>query len=647
MSRLTYRPEIDGLRAVAVLAVLFFHSQLKFPGGYVGVDIFFVISGYLITGLILADLRAGTFSFREFWERRIRRIVPAAAATVLGCLVVGFVLMLPTDFEELGRSAVAQALLVANVFFYYATDYFGGPADTKPLLHFWSLAVEEQFYLFFPFLLTALYRWKRTVILPVIGALAAASLAWSAVGVAHFPSATFYLLPSRIWELAVGALLAVNRGQLPLPERTRGIFGWAGVALMLAPMFLYDEGTPFPGLAALPPCIGTALVIWATAGSEGILKRLLSWRPVVFVGAISYSLYLCHWPVKVFTQYWFTGLYSPLWMRLAIVPLSFVLAWLSWRYVETPFRTRRRQLLSRRIFGGAALAGMATFLAGASIAENKGLPTRFPAQVARYDAAYHDRPEIEEADLTTEAAERGDIPVVARGHGEESILIWGDSHARVASPAVESACGQLNVTAFRASRSETAPLLDWKNDDIRRHNAAVFRWVEQHHPTIVLLVARWERVLRSPADEASLTSTVAALEATGVEVALMRQVPSQRRDVPKSLARAALLGDAPQSVGVRVKDHNMFTRRSNEIIDRVARKNPLLKVLDPVPYLSRAGHCFAEQDGRPVYYDYQHLTRFGAQFLTPLFANLLTDVVHDPERRIAYPPAASLSKTLF
>ena len=627
MSRLNYRPEIDGLRAIAVLAVLFFHSQLKFPGGYVGVDIFFVISGYLITGLILADLQAGTFSFRDFWERRIRRIVPAATVTVLACLVLGFALMLPTDFEELGRSAVAQVLLVANVFFYYETDYFGGPAESKPLLHFWSLAVEEQFYLFFPFALVALHRWRRGAVLPALGGLALASLALSLVGVAKFPSATFYLLPTRVWELAAGALLAVNGGRLPLPERSRGLIGWGGMALMIAPMFLYDHETPFPGLAAIPPCLGAVLVIWATGSEAGVLKRVLSWRPSVFIGLISYSLYLWHWPVKVFTHYWFTGLYGPLALRLAVVPVSFALAWLSWRYVETPFRTKRSQFLSTRIFAGAAAAGVATLLAGAVIAGRDGMPARFPEEVERYDAAYDDRPEIEEADLTIEAAEQGAIPVMARGHRAESILIWGDSHARVVSPAVKAMCQQIGVTGFRATRSETAPLLDWSDDDIRRHNSAVFRWIAEHRPTIVVLVARWETVLRDPADEASLAGTVRALESAGVKVALMRQVPSQRRDIPKSLARAALLGEDPESVGVRVADHAAFTRRSNEIIDRVAAASPGLRVLDPVPYLSRDGQCFAEHDGRPLYYDYQHLTRFGARFVTPLFTTLMRELI--------------------
>ncbi|HYP15832.1 MAG TPA: acyltransferase family protein, partial [Opitutus sp.] len=536
MARLTYRPEIDGLRALAVLAVLFFHSHLRLPGGYVGVDIFFVISGYLITALIAADLATGTFSFRDFWERRIRRILPAASVTVVACLLLGFVLLLPTDFEELGRSAVAQALLAANVFFYQETGYFAGPAEAKPLLHFWSLAVEEQFYLLFPFYLVALHRWRPRAMFAGVASVAAASLALSLVGVFRFPDATFFLLPTRAWELALGALLALKGGRLPVPDSLRAPLGWMGMALMIAPMFLYDSETRFPGAAALPPCVGAVLVIWSTAAGSFALKALLSWRPVVFVGLISYSLYLWHWPVKVFSHYWFTGLLSPLPLRVGVVFVSFALAWLSWRCVELPFRSKRTLALPR-LAGLAAAASVSILLAGAVVAWQEGVPERFPSRVVQYASAYDDRPEAQEADLSVAAADKGELRLLADAPASApSILLWGDSHARVVSPAVEAMCRDLRVRGFRASRSETASLLNWSEDaELRRYNDAILRWVEQHRPTVVVLASRWERVLRTRVDEESLNDTVQALQAAGVTVAIMRQVAAQRRDIPKSL----------------------------------------------------------------------------------------------------------------
>ncbi|HTO03652.1 MAG TPA: acyltransferase, partial [Opitutus sp.] len=432
MRTLIYRPEVDGLRALAVMAVVLFHTHLKMPGGYVGVDIFFVISGYLITALIAGELTAGTFSLRNFWERRIRRIVPAAMVTVAACLVVGFFLMLPSDFADLGRSAVAQALVAANFHFYSEAGYFSAPADAKPLLHFWSLAVEEQFYLVFPFLLLGLHRWRKATIFRGVALIAVMSFGLSVAGVRWFPDATFYLLPTRAWELATGALLALRGATLPLPERSRVPLGWAGIALMVAPMFLYDRETPFPGLAALPPCIGAMLVIWSTGSGDSVLKKLLSLQPVVFIGLISYSLYLWHWPVKVFTHYWFTGIYSPLIMRLLVVVVSFGLAWVSWRYVELPFRNKHRRVALRPLLVGAVGASALTLVLGAFIDARKGLPERFPPAVAQYDAAYADRPEKKEADLTTESAEQGKLPVLADPPTPApSILLWGDSHARV------------------------------------------------------------------------------------------------------------------------------------------------------------------------------------------------------------------------
>ncbi len=637
MSRVHYRPEIDGLRALAVLAVVFFHSQLKFPGGYVGVDIFFVISGYLITAIIAADLAAGRFSLRDFWERRIRRIMPAATATVAVSLLAGAALMLPSDFAELGRSAVAQAVLSANVFFYSQSGYFDGPAGAKPLLHFWSLAVEEQFYLLFPFLLLALHRWRAGAQTWGIAAIAGLSFAASVVGVHAFPSATFYLLPTRAWELAIGALLALRGNRLPLPERARGWLGWAGVALMIAPMALYDTDTPFPGLAAVPPCVGAALVIWATGAGESRLKQLLSLRPVVWVGLISYSLYLWHWPVKVFSHYWFTGLYSPLPMRVAVVIVSFGLAWLSWRYIEKPFRRKRAGAPALRPVLAAAAASIGlTIVAGGAVAARHGVPERFPEAVARFDEAHDDRPEMEEADLTTEAAEAGNLPVIAAGPPSPSVLVWGDSHARVASPAVESACRELGVRAYRASRSATPAVLAWGDEEQRAHNAAVLRWIRAERPTLVVLVSRWEKVLRSPEDEAALAATVRTLADAGVTVSLMRQVAAQQRDIPKSLAKAALLGEDVDAVGVRVADHARFTHRSNEIIDRIAAREPHLRVIDPIPYLARDGRCLAEEGGRALYYDYQHLTRHGAEFLRPMFASLIQRVAVVPPPRGSY-----------
>ena len=261
-----YRPDIDGLRALAILPVILFHADLGCPGGFVGVDIFFVISGFLITSLILKEINDDAFSLINFWERRIRRILPALAVVVLATLVAGWFLFLPVDFELLGKSVIAQATLLSNVFFYRQSlaggGYFAPVSDTKTLLHTWSLAVEEQFYVLFPLLLIMLARQKRLSIARAILWLCIGSLVLSIAGSYYRPEATFYLLPTRAWELMIGAFLAAIPGrQLSNPQIKEAV-GWAGLGLIFYSMIFYTRETRFPGLAAIPPCLGTALIIF-------------------------------------------------------------------------------------------------------------------------------------------------------------------------------------------------------------------------------------------------------------------------------------------------------------------------------------------------------------------------------------------------
>lgn len=297
-----YRPDVDGLRAGAVLAVILFHAGLGFSGGYIGVDVFFVISGFLITSLIVSDLQEGKFRLANFWERRARRIIPALAVVVLGTLIAGWFLLLPREYAALGKSAACQSVFGANFYFYRTTlgGYFAGVADEMPLLHTWSLAVEEQFYLIVPLTFAAVFRFPRLrtrrVLLALFGAGILVSFLASLYGVAHYRIAAFYLLPTRAWELLVGSALAIFPLTWMTKHRpTREILSFVGLAGILVPCWFYTGKTPFPGLAALPPCLGTALIIWSNSplGHATVptsLSRLLATRPVVFVGLISSSI---------------------------------------------------------------------------------------------------------------------------------------------------------------------------------------------------------------------------------------------------------------------------------------------------------------------------------------------------------------------
>jgi peptidoglycan/LPS O-acetylase OafA/YrhL len=361
-----YRPEIDGLRAIAVAAVILFHAGFAlFSGGFVGVDVFFVISGFLITSIIVEELKTGRFSVLRFYERRARRILPALFTVMAACVPFAYRLLSPDDLKDFAQSLAAICLFASNVLFWGESGYFDTQAELKPLLHTWSLAVEEQFYVVFPLLLLAAWRLGRGVLLSLIGAIAVVSLFLSVDEVRNFPSAAFYLLPSRAWQLLVGALASfvADRWQAadvrqPAVRLAGEAVGWSGMAMIILALFLFDERTPFPGLNAALPTIGTALVLLCASDRTSV-GRMLAWRPLVGLGLISYSAYLWHQPLFAFTKH---ALLADLPTDLAIVlcAATIVLACLSWRFVEQPFRDR--SLISRGAVFALSAAGMAAFV---------------------------------------------------------------------------------------------------------------------------------------------------------------------------------------------------------------------------------------------------------------------------------------------
>ena len=361
-----YRPEIDGLRAIAVAAVILFHAGFAlFSGGFVGVDVFFVISGFLITSIIVEELKTGRFSVLRFYERRARRILPALFMVMAACIPFAYRLLSPDDLKDFAQSLAAICLFASNVLFWGESGYFDTQAELKPLLHTWSLAVEEQFYVVFPLLLLAAWRLGRGVLLSLIGAIAVVSLFLSVDEVRNFPSAAFYLLPSRAWQLLVGALASfvadrwqaadVRQSAVRLAHEA---VGWGGMAMIVLALFLFDERTPFPGLNAALPTLGTALVLLGASDRTSV-GRMLAWRPLVGLGLISYSAYLWHQPLFAFTKH---ALLADLPTDLAIVlcAATIVLACLSWRYIEQPFRDR--SLISRGAVFALSAVGMAAFV---------------------------------------------------------------------------------------------------------------------------------------------------------------------------------------------------------------------------------------------------------------------------------------------
>ncbi len=438
-----YRPEIDGLRALAIIPVVLYHAGLPgFSGGFVGVDVFFVISGYLITSIILHEKNQGRFSLAGFYERRVRRIFPALFMVMAVTYPLAFLLLTPTAMQEFAGSAAASTVFIGNVFFLGASGYFATAAELKPLLHAWSLSVEEQFYLLFPVFLLLTWRFGRRAQIGLIAAVAVASLALAQWQVSTGDTQrAFFLLQARMWEILVGVLLAFwlasARGEA---LRLQGRFRHAallGLALIFAAVLCYGPDTPFPGLAAAVPCAGAALVI-VFASPAGLAGTMLSRRPVVFIGIISYSLYLWHYPLLAFTRI-ATETVS-LAQLLAVCGLSFLIACLSWRYVEQPAR-HVRALPRATVFGGAALAmallgGLMPLVFGSEAYRSHYISHRLDAAArANYEKF---QPQTQRSDMADEGCAFGarqlDATFVAkfedcaRHHGK-AVLLVGDSHA--------------------------------------------------------------------------------------------------------------------------------------------------------------------------------------------------------------------------
>ncbi len=420
-----YRREIDGLRSVAVVPVILYHAGVStLSGGYVGVDVFFVISGFLITSILIRELTDDQFSLLAFYDRRARRILPALGFVALVCVPFSIFWMLPFQLAEFGRSLGAVALFISNILFWRETDYFAAASEEKPLLHTWSLAVEEQFYILFPIALFLLWKLGRRALWVIFAAAFLGSLGLAEALSTRRPEANFYLLPSRGWELLLGAMLALYLQKHPQPKGpVAGIGALAGLGLIGLSVVLFKEDTPFPSLVTLAPVVGTGLILLC-ATPHNIAGKMLGHPILVGVGLISYSAYLWHQPLFAFARLQGTKEFSPMLITL-LIGLTFVLAWGSWRYVEKPFRNRA--FLSRTaifVLSGALLAVLLAI--GGAFHASKGLLNRYDGPQRAWASI---TPEVRKAynnhgyDQATKEALNGtdDAPLV---------LLIGDSYSR-------------------------------------------------------------------------------------------------------------------------------------------------------------------------------------------------------------------------
>lgn len=522
-----------------MLAVVWFHSGLAgLSGGFAGVDVFFVISGYLIAGIIGRELAAGQFSFKRFYQRRVRRIALALIVVLLASLVAGYALLLPFELVKLGESALAALGMAPNLYFWGETDggYFGlTKRITPPLLHTWSLGVEEQFYLLFPLFLVLAARWK--LVRPALWVGAALSFALCVVGSTLVTKAAFYLLPTRAWELALGALLA--SGAIALPERMRADAGIAGLAMIIGGMALLKAGGQSPLWLVVVPVLGTVLAIGA--GAAGPVGRLLALPPLVSVGQISYSLYLWHWPVFAFLKHWRIETELAATWAVVGIALSLGLAALSYRWIEQPARLGMvpfRRVLALVLPGAALVAAF-----GAAAIAQLGWPQRFDREALARLAQSSDKvPLAESCDTVPLAALSKGCQM---GHGSPQALIWGDSHAGADSAGIAEGLGQPTLLATWGGCPPGLAPPGAGLDLCVQRNRAVIDWLKAR-PEIatVVLVANWPR--RKAEGEAPWRDVQAAIDALpGRRVIVIAGTPLAGIDVPWASALRQSRGMPP------------------------------------------------------------------------------------------------------
>lgn len=638
-----YRPEIDGLRAVAVIPVVFYHAGFAgFGSGFLGVDVFFVISGYLITRLIDAEIQRGDFSVVRFYERRVRRILPALYFVIAVSAVFAWLWLFPHELQNFARSVVAVALFGSNFYFNQEINYFTSDVDLWPLIHTWSLAVEEQFYAAFPFVLLLLRRCSPKHTLAGVAVLSALSLLWAQWTSQADPQSDFYLPQFRAWELGAGALVALAAPErFAIDRRLRWSLAGCGAVLLLC-SFAFAPRDLTPSLRSLGPVGGAALLI-AFSTPDNAWGRILAAKPLVAIGLVSYSAYLWHQPLFAFARFRFDAdQASPAMLLLCVA--SFALAYASWRFVERPFRDRRR--LSRRsVFIAALVGGVALIVAGRIAVVEHGFPKRAPAYtsplylsssdyVGAYRGACLDVADLRPVDLALNRACRlglSDAPL--------DFALIGDSHAAALADGFDLAAKRAGRSGILISSNACLPILGVSSyyartrAICRRQHDSLLNIVRALDIKLVVMHARWEalderleiddedpvRVATREDLKTRLSGAVSALADAGAKVEILTSTPHANASVPDLLRRNAR--DHSNVDGTSDFGQFLYENRTAFVLFSDPEATRGAKVTNLYPFFcdQRAdGRCKVVDGQQPLFFDKDHLSLYGSTALSPL-----------------------------
>lgn len=640
---LPYRKDIDGLRAVAVLPVCFFHLDLPgFPGGFVGVDVFFVISGYLMALLIGRELDAHAFSLRHFYERRARRILPALFF-MLGVVSIGATFLMPPKlFKDFGETLVAAVAFGSNVLFRYkSANYFDAPTDWNPLLHTWSLGVEEQFYIVFPLyllLLRGLGARARFVITAIV---ACCSLMLSIWGTQNGPTAAFYLLPTRAWELLLGALIALlmlGRSRIlddiRSSPRLASAVALAGLGLIALAMFGYDRNTAFPGVAALAPCGGAALLLAMGGSSADRVTRLLTIKPLPFIGRISYSLYLWHWPLIVYADRYLSygGLNVP--ARIGVLCASLACAYAGWRWIEQPFRDRAGAWTQGwprvRIAILACAASACLGAVGILMTRDGGWPQRFAGidkvsldaqlRAESADAAWR---EFDERHCFVKNPKNWGGAACYLNRGAGTAVLWGDSFAWAWAYGFFHNQGVARPAVLQYTSPQCPPILGYRavsNPSCTAFNDNLERVVAEFHASTIIMTANWSSYLRRRKLEyGDIAATVSQLKNQGLKVVLVGQSPVFGFAYPDEYFLRKFGDDDSRSA------YYAPLNAEPDINITMAQAANADLFFDPLRSLCEGQRCMFKRRKQYLVFDYGHWTHYGSS----LAARELLGLAHE------------------
>lgn len=660
----TYRREVDGLRAIAICGVILYHNLPDVvTGGFLGVDIFFVISGFLISSIIYKEVDQGIFNLANFWERRIRRIYPVLLSLIIITLILTYFIYLPIDFQSVGRSVVSLSLAASNVYFWLKTDYFGPTAESNPLLHTWSLSVEVQFYFLFPFLILGVKKLGQKYLMVTLFTLLSISMLLHIFAKSDEFATAFFLLPHRAWELLIGCLLATNL----IGNSCRSVNRFflegltaIGLLLILSSFFFLQGSRNYPLTTNLIPCVGTALIILSNTGRLTLLGKTFTLKPISYIGKISYSLYIWHWMFLVLGKYESLNTLQ-YFEKLEVLTIAVIVSTISYHFLEQPFRRKILIQSQYSLFIFLAASLVLLFSIGITINAKKGVPSRLNESILK---KYQEAFEVKPVGCTFQNL-NDNLSVCSKTaiEKEPDIILWGDSHAGSIAPVFDDLATKNNVTVWRYAcypvlgvyRADKEDGLNSSSSCANINNRFI-KYLEGHRIRNIVLASFWTQFTngnevpikgngqssayysdssirsnsRREAQEVfkrNFENTIDVLTKMNIHVYIFKQVPQHLNWIPNQLIKFEKNGWSLDLLGRPLKEHTERQSFVNSVFENISARNNNVTILDATNLLCQPNSfCKGSAEGHSLYRDYNHLSLYGTYFIKSIFEPLFEGI---------------------